>query len=100
MSGVAYKASARSEGAVTSVQTMFGQSVLLLAGQWYRVTHRSETQRLSRESVMQYLWLDAGGTLAFSARPVAGTQQLPLHWLVDAVEVPPGTKVVLSRVVR
>ena len=53
----------------------------LTPGQRLRVLHRSETQKYTRESVMIFLE-KIDNQLVFSARPVAGTQTLPVSWII------------------
>lgn len=53
----------------------------LTKGQKYRVLHKSESQRYTRESVLVLLDRD-GNELIFDARPVAGTQKMPVSWVI------------------
>lgn len=57
-------------------------------GKRYRIVYQSQAQRYAREAVMDYLGF-AGLTdeLAFSARPAAGTQDMPRHWILQFEEV-------------
>lgn len=68
-------------------------------GQRYRVVHQSPSQRYARVSVMVYLGA-AGGILdyfGFSARPVAGTQQLPESWIKQVELVSSSVPVSLNK---
>jgi hypothetical protein len=71
----------------------------LVPGQRYRLRYRSSTQRLDRSAVMVYLDAD-GENLLFSARPAAGTQQIPRTWLLSVEAVPADTPVYLNRIER
>jgi hypothetical protein len=53
-------------------------------GKKYRIHHQSDSERVMRESVM--VFLDAPGgkhakSTFWSARPVAGTQEMPTSWI-------------------
>jgi hypothetical protein len=65
-----------------------------VAGTKYKVRHRSEQQRRTRESVMTYL----GGT-SWNARPAAGTQELPASWIISAERVPAITVHYVNRLI-
>jgi hypothetical protein len=67
----------------------------LVPGGRYRVVHRSPTQRRDRVSVLDYLE-EAGEELVFSARPVAGTQQMPKAWVREVTEVAKTTPVSMN----
>ena len=69
-------------------------------GKRYRILHKSETQRIERASVMDYLGAKQDGYLSFSARPVAGTQRIPLEWIVAAEEVFKSTPISLNVIIR
>lgn len=67
-------------------------------GKRYRVVHQSPTQKFPRVSVMVYL--GAAGildSLSFSARPIAGTQQMPRTWIKQVEEVPASIPASLNR---
>lgn len=67
-------------------------------GKRYRIVHQSSTQRFPRVSVMIYLGTSGAiDLLGFSARPVAGTQQLPRTWIKQVEEVPDSTPASLNR---
>ena len=74
-------------------------AVGLVPGQRYHLRYRSTTQRLDRGAVMVYLGAD-GDRLLFSARPAAGTQQIPRGWLKAAEAVPADTPAYLNRIER
>lgn len=69
----------------------------LVEGVKYRIEYRSETQIKPRQAVMVYLGRD-GSDLLFSARPVAGTQHLPVVWLRAVEQVDPATEAYVNRV--
>lgn len=62
----------------------------LMVGQRYRIIYRSDAHRVDRVAVMDYMgsmrvnWGLRGSpddTLVFSARPIAGTQNMPMEWI-------------------
>lgn len=68
-------------------------------GRKYRIVHQSPSQRYARVSVLLYLGA-AGGILdyfGFSARPIAGTQQLPESWIKQVEWVPESTPISLNQ---
>lgn len=67
----------------------------LSLGVRYRIRYQSKTQRRVREAVMIYL-----GGEAWSARPVAGTQLIPEHWIKSVEEVDYNTQPYLNRMVK
>lgn len=69
----------------------------LIEGKKYRVTHRSETQKKDRQSVMRFLGAE-GSNLIWSARPVAGTQSMPRSWFRSADLVLESTDPYINRV--
>lgn len=64
----------------------------LVKGKKYIVVHMSEAQRKPRESVMIFLGSEDQSTF-WSARPVAGTQELPKSWIKGLWEVEQSVKV-------
>lgn len=67
-------------------------------GKRYRIVHQSHDQRYARVSVMDYLGTSGViDELSFSARPVAGTQQMPRTWVKEAHEVPKTTPIFINR---
>jgi hypothetical protein len=70
----------------------------MVVGHRYLVRYRSATHRLDRTAVMVYLGVDAD-MLQFSARPVAGTQQLPRSWIRAVEPVPADTPAHINKVV-
>jgi len=79
----------------------------LVVGQRYRVYHRAENQRVLRFSIMDYLgrethesYAGQGPNYLFNARPRAGTQSMPPHWIVDVQQVPKETPVDLNRIAK
>lgn len=70
----------------------------LIEGRKYRVTHRSETQKKDRQSVMRFLEIQ-GNDIIWSARPVAGTQSMPVSWFKSAEPVLESTDPYVNRVI-
>lgn len=70
----------------------------LIEGKKYRVTHRSETQKKDRQSVMRFLGAE-GNDLIWSARPAAGTQTMQRIWFKSAEAVLESTNPYVNRVV-
>lgn len=66
-------------------------------GKRYRIWHKSDTERSMRSSVMDYLGHD-GRDYQFNARPVAGTQAVPAHWIKYIEEVYKTTPIVLNQI--
>jgi hypothetical protein len=65
----------------------------LAPGQRYRIVYMSGTQRFPRVAVMDYLSYDANhDALVFSARPAAGTQDMPRDWVKQFEVVPKTTE--------
>lgn len=62
----------------------------LKVGTKYRIVYKSSAQKFNRESVMTYIGRHVN-SLDFSARPVLGTQIIPVEWLVDLVAVDQAT---------
>lgn len=58
----------------------------LSVGKKYRLFYRNPMQRRPREAVMVYLSRQ-GTSTSWSARPVAGTQEMPDSWLISVTEV-------------
>lgn len=70
----------------------------LVAGQKYKITYRNPAWRHSRCGVMAYIDRNIlRRSTRWSARPVAGTQELPNHWVENIEEVPADTKPYLHR---
>lgn len=67
----------------------------LVVGRRYKVTHRSDTQKVDRYSIMDYLDGNAN-SIFFSARPVAGTQEMPRDWILKIESVSQDTQIVLN----
>lgn len=62
-------------------------------GQRYRIVYMSGTQRFARVAVMDYLSFNAAhDELVFSARPAAGTQDMPRSWIKQFEKVPKTTE--------
>lgn len=77
----------------------------LIVGKRYKVFHRAENQRVLRFSIMDYLgrevhvsYFGKGPNYLFSARPQAGTQSMPPHWIKDVQEVSKDTPIDLNRI--
>lgn len=70
----------------------------LIEGAKYRVTYRSETQKRDRQAVMRFLGVE-GDKLTWSARPVAGTQEMPRSWFKSAERVLESTQPYIDKVV-
>jgi len=67
-------------------------------GKRYRIVHQSMTQRYPRVSVMVYLGSSGiMDELSFSARPAAGTQQMPRTWIKQVERVPDSISAFLNR---
>lgn len=80
-----------------------GGQPILQGGIKYRVTYRVGQQKRDREAVMTFLGIrsDHGSnTSLWSARPVAGTQELPVEAVSRIDEAPPGSQIYLNRVVK
>lgn len=55
----------------------------LTKGAWYRIVWQSPNHKYPHEAKMIYLGLRYDfNSLVFSARPVAGTQMLPIAWIL------------------
>lgn len=67
-------------------------------GKKIRLTYRIGMQRKDREAVMVYLGTDGDSRYIFSARPVAGTQTLPMSAIIDWEVVADNAGVYLNRV--
>lgn len=57
--------------------------MILVPHRKYTLTHKSPTQRYNRRSVMTYL-----GDGQWNARPAAGTQTMPWHWIISITTAP------------
>lgn len=58
-------------------------------GQRYHIVYMSGTQRFPRSAVMDYLSFDSNHDAhVFSARPAAGTQDMPRDWIKQFEKVP------------
>jgi len=66
-------------------------------GNMYRIRYKSDTQKVEREAVMLYLGRSGTTESTWSARPVAGTQALPDHWVISIEPVDQGTTPYLNR---
>jgi hypothetical protein len=71
----------------------------LVKGKKYKVRYRIGMQRNDREAVMVFLGVN-DSLLLWSARPVAGTQQLYSKDLKEATQVSDDTVVYLNRIVK
>jgi hypothetical protein len=72
----------------------------LTTGKVYRVQYKSATQRRVREAVMVFLsHSPRSNSTQWSARPAAGTQELPDEWVLRLEEVPTDTKRYMNRLV-
>jgi hypothetical protein len=73
----------------------------LVVGRKYRIVFKNENQKYLHQSVMAYLGenkaLIFGHNLVFDARPVAGTQEIPLSWIADIREVKDNHPIVLNK---
>jgi hypothetical protein len=76
-------------------------------GKRYRIWHRSDTERRARFSIMDYLGRETteshagkGGNYLFDARPLAGTQSMPPHWIRLIEQVSQTATIVLNRMAR
>lgn len=79
-----------------------GSRPLLVAGDKYRVTYRTSSQRKDREAVMIFIGLNQSRgkfTSVWSARPLFGTQELPVEQISALELVPYGSQVYVNRVV-
>lgn len=65
-------------------------------GKKYKVVYKSDTQRFNREAVMVFLG-EQGNDTSWSARPVAGTQTMPRHWIIGVAEVEASARVYINR---
>jgi len=77
----------------------------LVVGNRYRIWHKSPSERKVRYSIMDYLGREAtesykgrGPNLSFNARPVAGTQSMPPHWIKHIEQVEKNTTITLNRI--
>lgn len=67
-------------------------------GKRYLVVHQAPNQHYPRESVMDFLGVNhILDTWSFSARPVAGTQDMPRTWILKVEEVPKTTECYVNR---
>lgn len=70
-------------------------------GAKYKVTYKSETQRIPRTLVAMYLGDDTyNGNHKFSGRPVFGTTDLPKNWILSVETVPSDTQPHVDKLVR
>lgn len=67
-------------------------------GERYYIVHQSETQRKPRVSVMDYMDQN-DNSYFFSARPVAGTQEIPKRDVKRVHKVSSGHSIVLNKIV-
>lgn len=81
------------------VRMASGSMPLVTPGQKYKVTYRTGQQKLSREAVMVFISGDETSSV-WSARPVAGTQILPIASVLDLDKVQMETKVYVNKVIR
>lgn len=74
-------------------------------GSKYKLVYRNPDtrQKHNRTAVMVYLGEKHEANkhvLVFSARPVAGTQEMPLSWISEIREASPEAPVYINKVVR
>lgn len=74
---------------------------ILYSGARYKIQYRLETQRRHREAAMVFMGIrvNMGKILSvWSARPLAGTQELPVNAVSILEPIPFGTKPYLDRI--
>lgn len=71
--------------------------MVLVNGQKYRLTHRTPSQKRDRESVAVYLDED-NKSYVLSARPAAGTQEMPKEWVLGIEPVDEITECYVNKV--
>jgi hypothetical protein len=83
------------------------QSIDMTVGRRYKIFHMSETQRLLRYSVMDYLGREAtesysgeGPNYSFSARPEAGTQSVRPRDIVSVIMVSKSSPIELNKIAK
>ena len=73
----------------------------LVKGHRYRIIYKSDAQRTLRYAILDYLDEGEGsyekGSYFFSARPLAGTQEMPKHWVHSIEEVAKNTALTIGR---
>jgi hypothetical protein len=74
----------------------------LVVGRKYRIRYKSDTRVVSRWAVMKYLGRkestrEGKWTLIWDLRPVAGTQEMPEHWVISTEEVDMDTSVCIDK---
>lgn len=81
--------------------------ITMQPGKRYRIVFKADTDRIEKFSVMDYLgeqngpesgWTD--GSYSFSARPIAGTQQMPKKWLRTVTQVAKDEPIVINQPYR
>lgn len=80
-----------------------GTRPLMTPGERYRITYKTPSQRRYRESVMTFLELQPVANSfnsIWSARPVAGTQEIPVIWVtkIQLIERIEDAKVYINKV--
>lgn len=74
----------------------------LVAGARYAIRWRSPNLRRDRLDVLDYLGDNytnrSGGEYVFSARPIAGTQAIPIDWVISMERVASSTPIQIGRV--
>lgn len=65
------------------------------SGKRYRIIYRGDIHRVNRMAVLDYLDED-GDSWVLNARPTAGTQTMPKHWVKDIEEVPKSTPIAIN----
>jgi hypothetical protein len=66
-----------------------GQRVMLIPGREYRITYRFDGQRYDRAARMSFLGATTAGRLQWSARPAAGTQEIPVTAIRTVTDLGP-----------